>query len=117
MIKKRIFSPEHRRKLSLARLGEKCPTWKGDYVGINALHGWVRSRLSRPELCEICNIKPSYDLANITGIYNRDFENWKYLCRSCHIRSDGRINNLKKGGAHLLRDPATGRYYKGGPVD
>lgn len=37
-----------------------------------------------------------FDLANVTGIYNRDFINWKYICRRCHMLSDGRMNNLKQ---------------------
>lgn len=31
------------------------------------------------------------DLANITGIYNRDFRNWRYMCRKCHIEFDNII--------------------------
>ena len=34
-----------------------------------------------------------YDLAN-KGIYNRNFDNWEWLCRKCHMLSDGRLENL-----------------------
>ena len=70
------------------KLGDKNPFWKGDNVGNYALHAWLRRNLHKPELCEFCNMIPSYDLANITGIYKRDFSNWKYLCRSCHMKFD-----------------------------
>lgn len=79
------------------RLKELNPSWKGDKVKIGpSLHQWVRKHLSKPDLCEVCNIKPPLDLANVTGIYSRAFENWRYMCRRCHILSDGRMNNLKQ---------------------
>ena len=74
----------------------KNAMWKGDKVGKSAMHEWVRNHLSQPELCEICNLKPSLDLANITGIYGRDLTNWKYLCRTCHMKSDGRLDLIHR---------------------
>lgn len=74
--------------------GEKHWNWKGDDVGYNGLHAWVRKNLPKPELCECCNEKPPLDLAN-KGVYSRDFKNWEYLCRSCHMNKDGRIKNLR----------------------
>lgn len=85
------FTQEHKQKIALAKLGERNPEWKGDNVCNTALHQWVRRHLKRPELCQICNNKPPHDLANITGTYNREFCNWKYLCRKCHMLSDGRL--------------------------
>jgi hypothetical protein len=70
------------------------PNWKGDKVGRLALHLWVRSHLPKPELCEYCQKVPPYDLANKSGKYLRDFNDWEYLCRSCHILSDGRMEKL-----------------------
>lgn len=93
MLKHSEASKEH---LRIMNLGENNPGWKGYNAKINImwLHAWVRKRIPKPEICPDCNMRPPYDLANMTGIYNRDLENWKYLCRSCHIKSDGRINNL-----------------------
>lgn len=76
--------------------GPSNANWKGDNVGKLSLHEWVRKYLPQPELCQICNLKPSFDLANITGLYNREFENWKYLCRGCHMKSDGRLDLIHK---------------------
>jgi hypothetical protein len=69
--------------------GENNPGWKGDDVQYRALHWWVRQHLTEPKLCEICNIVPPRDLACVTGTYNRDFKNWKYLCKRCHTKYDG----------------------------
>jgi len=65
--------------------------WKGDDVGYGKLHGWVRSRLPKPDICPCCEEKPPYDLANYTQIYNRDLDNWVYLCRSCHMKLDYKL--------------------------
>ena len=76
--------------------GEKNGYWKGDGVQRVQLHRWVRNNLPEPELCQMCNKKPPYDLANITGKYTRDLTNWAYYCRKCHMVSDDRIYNLKQ---------------------
>lgn len=83
-------------KMRLIKLGENNPYWKGydAKIHIVALHNYIRNNSTQPEKCQICNDKKPYDLANMTGIYNRDFENWKYLCRSCHMKLDGRLERL-----------------------
>jgi hypothetical protein len=77
-------------KARFVKLGDRNPMWIGDGVGIGALHMWINKNRPRPisGLCEICDINPLYDAACITGIYDRYFDNWKYLCRSCHVDFD-----------------------------
>lgn len=91
-------SDEAIQRLRRERLGDKNPQWKGDNVGLNALHEWVRSRLPKPDKCQKCFEGPAYDLANITGRYTRDLSNWKYLCRHCHMWFDGRLLARDKKG-------------------
>src|SRR3990167_6815855 len=74
--------------------GEKNNNWKGDAVGYNQLHAYMRLRIPRPLLCE-CGLKAPHDLAN-KGIYNRDIHNWEWLCRKCHLTKDGRLGKLLK---------------------
>ena len=92
-----IVTEETRNKISLMLLGRKSimsnenhPNWKGDNVSKHGLHRllWKHFPRPRPEKCEFCNINPSRDLANVTGIYDRDFNNYKWLCRNCHLRLD-----------------------------
>lgn len=83
--------------------GELNGLWKGDSVGKTALHMWVRRYIPKPNTCDECKIKPPLDLANISNKYNpktytRDFKNWLWLCRSCHMKIDGRVSNLNRGG-------------------
>jgi len=58
-------------------------------VSYSGLHQWVRKYLPIPDLCENPGCQnPPHDLANVTGIYNIDFSNWKYFCKSCHTGFD-----------------------------
>lgn len=85
-----IFKENLNRKIS----NENNSQWKGDNVGYTALHSWIARRLPKPELCH-CQERPPIDLTN-KGVYNRDLNNWEWLCRKCHMESDGRMNNLHR---------------------
>ncbi len=70
--------------------------WKGDDVGYFALHAWIRRNKPKSEVCESCGKKKKLDAANISGKYKRDVNDFKWLCRKCHLESDERMkNNLK----------------------
>lgn len=77
-------------------VGAKNAMWKGDAVGKLALHEWVRNHLPQPNYCEACNVKAPFDLACVTGIYSRELSNWQYLCRTCHMKSDGRLDLIHR---------------------
>lgn len=92
-------------------LGSSNPMWKGDAVGKDAVHEWVKRRLPKPELCQSCNLVFPCDLANISQQYKRDLVDWEYLCRKCHMIKDGRLQkfatlerDFKKGRWSLLHD-------------
>lgn len=68
---------------------EKHPKWKGDDVGYRVAHKYIRVHNPKPKLCEICNMKPSYDLAFKYAIgYSRNPSDYMWLCRSCHESRD-----------------------------
>ena len=75
---------------------ELNPNWKYDNVGLYGLHKWVRKHFQPTMLCQMCMLVPPRDLANITNIYNRDFKNWRYYCRKCHMLSDGRLLQINE---------------------
>jgi len=64
-IKSRIAAPRNQHTIH-------NNNWKGENVGIDALHTYVRRRFPMPELCQCCQADPPYDLANISGEYKRD---------------------------------------------
>lgn len=75
---------------------ENNPMWKGDKVVLISLHGWVRRHKPKPKLREKCHQLPPYDLANISGKYLRNINDFQWICRKCHMLSDGRMRNLKQ---------------------
>ena len=91
-------SEESKIKISLSNKNKKInsdnPMWKGDQVGYNALHDYIKSRLPKPKKCQLCKKSKPYDLANKSGKYLRDLIDWYWLCRRCHMLSDGRMKNL-----------------------
>jgi len=74
--------------LSITKLNEKNPMWKGDNVKYNALHCWIRRKKIKSNFCENCGLNKPYDLANISNEYRRNINNFKWLCRSCHMKLD-----------------------------
>lgn len=88
------LSIEHRKKLSISKLGNRNPMWKGKNAGLDAIHIWIRLRLPKPALCQNCNKVPPYDLANISQKYKRRLDDWLWLCRKCHMTIDGRLKKF-----------------------
>jgi len=82
------------KEIAKDNMGDKNPNWKGDNVEITALHNWIRRYKPKPEFCEECHKNKPYDLANISGEYKRDINDFEWLCRKCHMTKDGRIYNL-----------------------
>jgi hypothetical protein len=95
---------EVKRKISISHLGNKNPNWKGDKVGYQSLHIWVTRYKPKPILCEKCEKKEPYDIANISGKYKREISDFKWLCRSCHMKEDGRLKELLKNRVVYGRD-------------
>ena len=83
-------------------MGDNHPNWKGDMVSIPSLHQWMNANFKKPEVCQICNKKKPLDLSN-NGIYDRNIENWEWLCRECHLKKDGRNHKGVKNSQHKLK--------------
>ena len=104
--KGRKVSEETKRKISQAQKGrkrpwqegDKSPSWKGDDIGYQGLHTWVKKVLGKPTECEHCGKKnlvnsKEHNLihwANKSGKYKRDKNDWIRLCAKCHIHYDKR---------------------------
>lgn len=73
---------------------ELNPMWKGDDVGYEGLHGWIKTHLKKPKECQACFKEKRLDLANISQKYFRKISDWEWLCRKCHMAKDGRRKNL-----------------------
>lgn len=91
-------------------LGPKNPSWKGDKIKYRGLHAWIRKNKPAVTSCENCMMKKkSLDIANISGKYFRNIDDYMWLCRSCHIIYDKKKHN-KSGvmGVWFCKD--TGRW-------
>lgn len=65
----------------------------GHYCNI---HEKIRLIKKKPKRCERCHQIKSLELANISGKYIIDPNDFEWICRRCHIIGDGRIENLVK---------------------
>ena len=79
--------------LSKQKLGLNNPQWKGDNVSYKSLHEWIRKHKPKPKLCEKCGKEEPYDVANKSGEYQRNIDDYDWLCRKCHMIDDGRYFN------------------------
>jgi hypothetical protein len=110
MMKGHHVSEEQKKKISEANKGERNGMWK-EKINYISLHQWINDNLPKAKLCQICNLVPPYDCVNVTGIYNRDFNNWLRGCRKCHMISDGRLERFKTNpNRNPYRDSKTGRF-------
>lgn len=79
---------------SCALSGSKSYLWKGDSVGIDALHTYMKKHVPDKGVCKTCGSRGKVDLANISNEYRRDISDWKWLCRKCHMTEDGRLERF-----------------------
>ena len=71
------------------------------YQEYKTLHGWVKRKLGKPQVCVECKTVSGAQLewANISKDYRRDITDWESLCASCHRRKDlfGKADECRKG--------------------
>ena len=87
--------PEIIRKISDGNKGENSYRWEGDNVSYNGLHTWLRRHKPKPEVCEICGKEGKLELSCKDHKYGRDFNNYQYIHRDCHVKYD-KENGLKR---------------------
>lgn len=96
-------SEESKNKIREDRLAEKNVNWKGDEVGYNAMHAWIRRNKPKPVACEHCgkitkDLEVAYHDHSASPQnpekYKRDVNLFHWLCRQCAVKLDGRIVRL-----------------------
>jgi group I intron endonuclease len=78
----------------VALFGVNHPLWKGNNVKYAALHTWIKRNKPKPYTCEMCNEREPHDLANISGKYKRDVDDFQWLCVPCHRRYDNQMRGV-----------------------
>lgn len=94
-MKGKKHSEKTKRKMSLIKLGEKHPNWKGDNAGYVPLHRWLCDNHKKKNKCDFCRRKKDgikikrTELAIKKGKkYSRNRNDYFELCKSCHIKYD-----------------------------
>lgn len=62
--------------------------YKGNDVGYDALHDWVKKYRGKATQCENCGSDKNVQWANKSHDYKRDLSDWLSLCRKCHMAYD-----------------------------
>lgn len=76
----------------------------GNYrVGYVNLHKYIRKRFNITGQCQHCNVKTKTQLANKTGKYLRQVEDWLELCAKCHYKYDIENNLFKRYKNEVLQ--------------
>lgn len=64
--------------------------WKGDNLSYCSAHLFVSAIKPKPGSCAVCgSTSGRLELANLDGYYNRDPNNYVWLCTKCHRKMDG----------------------------
>lgn len=93
-------------KLRENKLADKNPNWKGKDAKLtyDGIHEWLTRNKPKIKKCAECGLEKKLDLAfkdhskgkKNPGEYTRNFNDWIWLCRSCHMKLDGRMQNLRR---------------------
>jgi hypothetical protein len=92
------WTEERKNSQSFARSDEKSPRWKGEDVGYNGLHIWIRKVLGKAKKCSKCGKEGTgreIHWANKDHLYKREPSEFMELCLQCHATYD-KENNLRK---------------------
>ena len=77
--------------------GENSNAWKGNKTTYRGLHNRVEASRGKPSKCDKCGTddpKKVYQWASLNKKHN-DVNDYARMCRSCHSKFDGVINNIK----------------------
>jgi hypothetical protein len=76
-------------------IGEKASNWKGNKIGYDAIHFWLKKEFGKANKCEYPNckkLKQVFEWAKLKGKnYERKRENFWMLCVNCHRKYDYNI--------------------------
>lgn len=67
--------------------------------GYDNLHKWVRKNKPASKTCEYCGEERYLELANLSGEYHKDINDFKWLCVPCHRILDDHISAVRRAAA------------------
>lgn len=72
----------------MMKSGSDVANWKGDNVGYDSLHDWVKRHKIKTGICQFCESMINVQWANKSHEYKRNLEDWIELCYKCHRKYD-----------------------------
>ena len=94
--------PKNLESINANKNGDGNPMWKGNNVKYSALHTYIRKYKPKGFICEECGKIKKLVIANISGNYLRDINDYKWLCQKCHINND--LNEIRLGIRNKRKD-------------
>lgn len=96
------FQEKYRQRMK--RYDVSNPNYRHSTKNYHTLHGYMHRRKIKPARCETCGKETrcldmafkDHSIRPKDMRYTRDPNDWIFICRSCHMNADGRINNLKQ---------------------
>ena len=79
---------EERRDYERLRYKKRYDSNPEYYIKYTNIHKWVRKRKIKPKYCSICNQEKKLQLANISGEYQKNINDYLWLCQECHYLYD-----------------------------
>lgn len=88
------------KKGMIVKIGKETHNWKGDEVGYNGIHKWIRKWKGQSITCEKCGKTNLYGKhihwANVDHKYRRVLDDYIRMCTSCHQLYDFKMGFRKK---------------------
>lgn len=84
-----------------------------DYNKYMSTHSWIARHYGRANSCSNNpqHTGPNFQWANVTGVYEKDVDNFKQLCRSCHAKLD-----MTEHSRRVSKEKAINNSYASKPV-
>lgn len=89
-------------------------TYYKENVGYRGLHKWLNTHMSRKTTCEKCGkFNEKLQIACREGNYTRNFDDYFFLCHSCHIYHDMKPDTKLKQSLAKIGKPVWNTGTKG----
>ena len=89
--KRKLYYKEHRdeiREYDKLRSKKRYDSNPEFFIKYTNTHKWIRHHKDKAKYCVICNEKRKLQLANISGDYKKDINDYLWLCQDCHLLFD-----------------------------
>ena len=94
----RTLSESHKDKIARTKVGSLNPNWRDERVAYASLHDWLIKNFPKRGVCEECGktSRTDYAFDHRIGEHTRNRDDYRELCRQCHMRWDVEIGKRGK---------------------